>query len=129
MNFGFRTLLIAFLLLAAATSFAAETKPFDQATFEALQAAGKPVLVDVYADWCPTCKAQEPLISALIVSAEFKDYTVLRVNFDTQKDVRKVLNVPNQSTLIVYRGKREVVRSTGDTSKESIAASLRKGLS
>jgi hypothetical protein len=60
---------------------------------------------------------------------EFKDYTVLRVNFDTQKDVRKALRVPNQSTLIVYRGKREVARSTGDTSKDSIAASLRKGLS
>jgi len=129
MNSGFRTLIVAFSLLAAATSFAAETKPFDQATFAALQAAGKPVLVDVYADWCPTCKAQEPLISALIGSAEFKDYTVLRVNFDTQKDVRKVLNVPNQSTLIVYRGKLEVSRSTGDTSKESIAAALRKGLS
>jgi len=129
MQFGIRILLAAFSFLVATMAFAAETKPFDQATFAALQAANKPVLVDVYADWCPTCKAQEPLISALIASPEFKDYTVLRVNFDTQKDVRKSLRVPNQSTLIVYRGKREVARSTGDTSKDSIAASLRKGLS
>ena len=129
MKTGIRTLLAAVSLLIATASFAAETKSFDQATFEALQAANKPVLVDVYADWCPTCKQQEPLISALIGSPEFKDYTVLRVNFDTQKDVRKTLRVANQSTLIVYRGKREVARSTGDTSKDSIAASLRKGLS
>lgn len=129
MNFGIRILIAAFSLLATTMAFAAETKPYDQATFEALQAANKPVLVDVYADWCPTCKQQEPLISSLIGSPEFKDYTVLRVNFDTQKDVRKTHRVANQSTLIVYRGKREVARSTGDTNKDSIAASLRKGLS
>jgi thiol-disulfide isomerase/thioredoxin len=129
MNFAIRTLLAALSLLITTTAFAVETKPFDQATFAALQAANKPVLVDVYADWCPTCKQQEPLISELMSTPEFKDYTVLRVNFDTQKDVRKALRVPNQSTLIVYRGKREVARSTGDTSKDSIAASLRKGLS
>ena len=117
------------LLLAAATAFAAETRPFDQATFDALRAANKPVLIDVYADWCPTCKQQAPLIAALLGSPEFKDYTVLKVNFDTQKDVRKTLRVTYQSTLIVFRGKQEVARSTGDTNKDSIAASLRKGLS
>jgi thioredoxin 1 len=124
-----RTFFAALSLLVATIAAAAETKPFDQATFEALQAANKPVLVDVYADWCPTCKQQEPILSALIGSPEFKDYTVLRVNFDTQKDVRKTLRVANQSTLIVYRGKREVTRSTGDTNKDSIATALRKGLS
>ncbi len=129
MNVQIRALLVALSMLAVATAYAAETKPFDQATFAALQAANKPVLVDVYADWCPTCKQQEPLISELIGDPEFKDFTILRVNYDTQKDVRKALRVPNQSTLIVYRGKREVARSTGDTSKDSIAATLRKGLS
>lgn len=128
MKLEIRTLLAALSLLVASTTFAAETKPFDEATFAALQAANKPVLVDVYADWCPTCKQQEPLISALLDSPEFKDYTVLKVDFDTQKDVRRMLRVVYQSTLIVYRGKREVARSTGDTNKDSIAASLRKGL-
>jgi thioredoxin 1 len=122
-------LFVVLSLLVATAATAAETKSFDLATFDALQAANRPVLVDVYADWCPTCKQQEPLISALMASPEFKDYTVLRVNFDTQKDVRKKLRAANQSTLIVFRGKKEVARSTGDTNKESITASLRKGLS
>lgn len=129
MKIAIRVFVATMALFVATATLAAETKPFDQATFDALQAANKPILVDVYADWCPTCKQQEPLISALIGSSEFRDYTVLRVNFDTQKDVRNMLRVSYQSTLIVYRGKKEVARSAGDTDKDSIAAALRKGLS
>ena len=129
MKFGIRFLLTLLSFVAATSALGAEIKPFDAATFAALQAANKPVLIDVYADWCPTCKQQAPIVDALLASPEFKDYTVLKVNFDTQKDVRRTLRVAQQSTFIVYHGKREVARSIGDTSKESIAALLRKGLS
>ena len=129
MKTGIRSLLSMLSLLVAMGAIAAETKPFDQATFDALQAANKPVLIDVYADWCPTCKQQAPIVSELMASPEFKDYTVLKVNFDTQKDLRQTLRVSQQSTFIVYRGKQEVARSTGDTQRDSIAATLRKGLS
>lgn len=129
MKYLIRTLLAIFSLVALTVAHAAETKPFDQKTFDALQVAGKPVLIQVYADWCPTCKQQTPIISELLTTSEFKDYTVLKVNFDTQKDVRQALRVAQQSTFIVYRGKSEVARTVGDTSKDSIAATLRKASS
>ena len=116
-------------LLAISFAWAGETRPFDQATFDRLRANGDPVLIDVYADWCPTCKQQAPIVAALMASPEFKDFTVLKVNYDTQKDVRVKLGVAQQSTFIVFRGTREIARSTGDTGRNSIAATLRKGLS
>ena len=116
-------------LLAISIAWAGETRPFDQATFDRLRANGEPVLIDVYADWCPTCKQQAPIVAALMASPEFKDFTVLKVNYDTQKDVRLKLGVAQQSTFIVFRGTREIARSTGDTDRNSIAATLRKGLS
>lgn len=124
-----RVLLAMLSVLLAAAAFAAEVRPFDQAAFARLQAEGRPILVSVHADWCPTCKQQEPLIAALLASPEFREFTVLKVNFDTQGEVRRSLRAAQQSTLIVYRGKQEVSRSVGDTRKDSIAASLRKGLS
>src|SRR5260370_12865777 len=120
MNTGIRSLLL--LIALTSSVLAAETKPFDQATFVALQATDKPVLIDVYADWCPTCKQQAPILSELLARPEFKDYTVLRVNFDTQKDLRPALGVAQQSPSIVSRGKHELLQSAADTRKASTAA-------
>ena len=109
----------------AGSGFAAE-KAFDASVFAALQKADKPILIDVRADWCPTCKRQAPIISSLLASPEFKDYALLEVNFDTEPAVLRQFNVTQQSTLIVFKGTAEVGRSTGDTKKDGIAALLRK---
>ncbi len=103
-------------------------KPFNQAGFEAAQVAGKPILVEVHADWCPTCRAQEPIISELMRDLKNAGFVVLRVDFDNQKDVVKRFRAQYQSTLIVFKGKKEVSRSTGETRKDEIAAQLAKAL-
>jgi thiol-disulfide isomerase/thioredoxin len=42
--------------IAMPTSFArAAMTEFTMAAFKAAQKAGKPILVDVWASWCPTC--------------------------------------------------------------------------
>jgi thioredoxin 1 len=101
---------------------------FDQASFDALIKAGKPTLVMVHADWCSTCRAQEPVVSNLLKSREFSSLTALRVDFDAQKDVVRSFKVVAQSTLILFKAGKEVGRSTGDTNKESIEALLRRAL-
>jgi len=111
-----------------AVSALAAGKPFDQAAFAAAQAAGKPILVEIHADWCPTCRAQDPVISDLMREPKNSGFVVLRVDFDNQKDVVKRFRVQYQSTLIVFRGKKEVSRSTGETRKAEIAAQLAKAL-
>jgi thiol-disulfide isomerase/thioredoxin len=114
-------------LFFAAAAWAAG-KPYDQAGFEAAQAAGKPILVEVHADWCPTCRAQDPIISELMRDPKNAGFVVLRVDFDKQKDVLKRLRAQYQSTLIVFKGKKEVSRSTGETRRDAIAAQLAKAL-
>ena len=48
-----------------ARALAFETKTFDAKSFAAAQKAGKPILVAIHASWCPTCKAQKPILSEL----------------------------------------------------------------
>ncbi len=101
---------------------------YSQPTFDKLQKEGKPILVLVHASWCPTCRAQAPIISSLLSQKKYQAITALRVDFDTQKDVVSAFHVPMQSTLIVFTGGKEVARSTGDTTKIGIEALLQKGL-
>lgn len=102
--------------------------PYTQQKLDALNQAGKPALVFIYADWCPICKAQEKILDSLLPMNEFKGITTLRVNFDTQKPVVKAFGAMYQSTLIVFKGGKEVSRVTGDTDRERIAELLRQAL-
>jgi thiol-disulfide isomerase/thioredoxin len=112
----------------ATFAVAADKKPFDAGAFEAAQAAGKPILIDVSAPWCPTCKAQAPILSKLMSNPRFKGVIAFNVDYDSQKDVLRKFNVQRQSTLIVFKGKQEAGRSVADTTPASIEALLAKGL-
>jgi thioredoxin 1 len=98
--------------------------PFTQQAFDAARAAGKPVLVDITASWCPTCKAQRPIIERLSADPRFADLVVLEVDFDSQKDVVRAFKARAQSTLIVFRDTAETGRSVGDTDPAAIEALL-----
>ena len=82
----------------------------------------------ITAPWCPTCKAQKPILSKLETLPKFKNLVVLNIDFDTSKPLLRTLHVAQQSTLIVYKGEKEVGRSTGDTNPASIEALLGKAI-
>ena len=124
-----RYLWVVILVLAAALTgtpaSAAQTANFDRVQFTAAQQAGRPILVDIRASWCPICAAQEPIIERLAALPEYRDLLILRVDFDSQKDVVRTFSASSQSTLIAFRGTRETGRSVGDTNPDSIAKLLR----
>jgi thioredoxin 1 len=116
------------LATAAAPAMALDKKPFDAAAFEAAQAAGRSILVEVTAPWCPTCKAQAPILANLSSQPKFQDVARFEIDFDSQKDLLRQFNVRVQSTLITFKGKQEVGRSSGDTNAASIEALLENSI-
>jgi thioredoxin 1 len=106
-----KALLIA--AIVAMPSLVRAGEPFDAKAFQASQAAGKSILVDVTAPWCPTCKQQRPIVQE--IEKERPDLVVYDVDFETAKDVLRQFRVQHQSTLIVFKGQKEVARSTGET--------------
>lgn len=125
---AFRLLIGVLTALLLTANAWAVGSPFQGAAFEAAQQAGKPILVTVHADWCPTCRAQEPVITKLLQEPKYRDFAVYRVDFDKQKKVVKRFGAQYQSTLIVFKGAKEVARSTAQTAPEVIAAQLDKAL-
>jgi len=102
--------------------------PFDQAAFDKAVAAGGPVAVQFHADWCPTCKAQAPIVQQVLAEPKMKDLQLFIADFDTEKALKKALRVSSQSTFVVFKGGKEVARSTGQTTREAIEATLAKAL-
>jgi thiol-disulfide isomerase/thioredoxin len=118
-----KALLIAAALLAW-SPVASAGQPFDAKAFQSAQAAEKVILIDVTASWCPTCRQQRPVVEQ--IEKERPDLVVYEVDFDTAKGVLKQFRVQYQSTLIVFRGTKEVARSTGETDPALIHALIAK---
>jgi thioredoxin 1 len=108
---------------------AGPVQAFDQARFDAARASGAPVLVMVAADWCPTCRAQSPIIARIGAEAAFSRLQIFRLDFDTQKPQRRALRASRQSTLIAYKGSAEVSRSVGATTEAQIRAIMQAAIS
>ena len=117
---------VAMLNVTAFAAWAAETQPYDPQVFAAAQGADKPILVEVDASWCPTCAKQRPILAALEKTPELSDLVVFDIDFDSQKEIVRQFGAREQSTLIVFKGKTEKGRSTGETDPDAIKALLMK---
>jgi thioredoxin 1 len=106
----------------------AASTPFTADAFKAAQAEGRTVILEVWASWCPTCRAQAPIVANLTAEPKFADARVLRIDYDAQRDVARGFGARSQSTLIVFKGAEERGRATGITAPQEIRALLEKGL-
>jgi thioredoxin 1 len=127
-----RSVLIASLIAAGmcanASAFAESAPAFEAKAFAEAQKAGKPILLAIHASWCPTCKAQAPILSELRADPKFKDLVYFVIDFDSEKDLVNRFGVRMQSTLIAFKGEKEEGRSVGDTQRASIFALVEKSM-
>ena len=82
----------------------------------------------IHASWCPTCKAQAPILSELRADPKFKNLAYFVIDFDSQKDLVNRFGARMQSTLIAFKGDKEEGRSVGDTKRDSIYALVGKSI-
>jgi thiol-disulfide isomerase/thioredoxin len=119
---GFGLVAISATAMAFAPVAAQAPVGFDRAAFQQAQAANRRILIDVWAPWCPTCRAQEPIINRVAAARGNEDLVVFRVDFDDQKAEVRRFGAQRQSTLIAYHGTRETGRSVAETDPDRIAA-------
>jgi len=115
-------LALATTVAFAQAAVAGPAQPYTKEAFAAAQKEGKPILVDIHADWCPTCKAQGTTLSAIATDPAFSGLTIFEVDFDKQKDVVRFFQASRQSTLIAFNGAKETARSVGSTNAKEIRA-------
>lgn len=102
-------------VLALSPAHAAGSEAFSEARFAELQATGKPILIDVRADWCPTCKKQGEVLAQFQRDNPQCGLNILEVDFDGQKKWVKHFGAPRQSTLLLFEGGERVWFSVAET--------------
>ena len=104
-----------------------EFSAYDPTAVEKAIASGKPVVVHVYAPWCLQCHMQASILDGLKSDPAYDHATYFRVDYDNQKDVVAKLNCP-RSTLIAYKGGKEVSRMSWGMSQESVVNVLKAAM-
>jgi thioredoxin-like negative regulator of GroEL len=102
-------------IAVTAPADALQTRAYSAGGVKTAIASGKEVVVHVYAPWCLQCRAQASSLSSISSAG----VTVVRVDHDGQADVVKALGV-SRSTIIAYKGGKEVGRMSWGTSEASV---------
>lgn len=121
-------LAVAFFLIVPATAAAPGWTNYEPRQFAAAQQAGKTILVDVHADWCPTCRAQKPTLNKLRADPRLRNVLFVTVDFDRQKDFLRNHRIPRQSTILVFKGTKETARSIAETNPGRLSAAVLAGV-
>ncbi|MDD5439684.1 MAG: thioredoxin [Candidatus Omnitrophica bacterium] len=78
----------------------------------------RPVIIDLWAEWCMPCKMIAPTIDK-IAEAHKDKVTVGKINIDDHPGLATELSVMNIPTVIFFKDGKEAGRTVGVNSKEA----------
>lgn len=97
---------------------------YSSARFEELMARGEPLLVEVYASWCPTCKLQHEALETLHDQGRGPKIRAIRVDFDRDKDFLDRYAFRGTGTMVLFNKGTEIKRQAGLVTPDKIVAFL-----
>ena len=105
---------------------------FNKELFDKAQSQGKIVIVSSWIKYCTSCASQMKVLNTAKKNGELSDIKFDNIEyfaFDvTDKNISNFFNVQYQTTLLIFKGKKEVYRSIGETSEKLIYEALKASI-
>lgn len=110
-----------FFLFLCALSLYADVYEVTQGNYRTVvEQSSSPVIVDVYAPWCPHCHKMAPIFEN--ASLRFPNIRFARIDSDAEPDLAKQLQVDRLPTLLFFLPGKSTpsLRTTGELSESSL---------
>jgi len=118
-----RTLAASLLTASKGQNMASDLiKHISDSSFEAdVLQAGKPVLVDYWAEWCGPCKMIAPILDEVSSTYEGK-LQVAKMNVDENRDIPAKFGIRGIPTLMLFKDGQLAATKVGAMSKAQLTA-------
>ena len=98
---------------------------FNKELFDKAQSDGKVVIVSSWIKYCSSCASQ-----MIVLNKAKKEFVNIEYfTFDvTNKEIAKFFDVQYQTTLLIFKDKKLVYRSIGETTKDLIYEAIKSSI-
>ena len=105
---------------------------FDKKLFDKAQSEGKIVIVSSWIKYCSSCASQMRVLQNAKNDGKLSD-----INFDNieyfsfdvaNKEITNLFDVKYQTTLLIFKGNKEVYRSIGETTADLIYEAIKTSI-
>ena len=122
-------LIIQLFIVNPSISMEKETT-FNKKLFDKAQSERKIIIISSWIKYCSSCASQMKVLNQAKNEGKLLDVSFQNIeyfSFDvTNKEIAELFNVKFQTTLLIFKDKKEVYRSLGETTEDLIYQALKK---
>ena len=127
-----KKILIIFFCIITSVVNAEKQTTFDKNLFEKAQSDGKVIIVSSWIKYCSSCASQMKVLQKAKNDGELSDIKFDNIeyfSFDvTNKEISDLFDVQYQTTLLIFKGNKEVYRSIGETTTDLIYEAIKTSI-
>ena len=120
-----RIFILIFTLISFNCFAVEKTTTFTKEIFNKAQSEGKIVVVSSWTKYCSSCASQMKVLDKAKNDFDNIEYFAFDV---TNKEIAELFDVQYQTTLLIFKDKKLVYRSIGETSKDLIYKAIQSSI-
>ena len=121
-----------FCVIAFGVNAIEKETTFNKELFDKAQADGKIIIVSSWIKYCSSCASQMKILKKAKKEGKLSDIEFTNIEyfaFDiTNKEIANLFDIQYQTSLLIFKGSREVYRSIGETTEDLIYEAIKASI-
>ena len=127
-----KILVFIFCIIAFNANASEKKTTFNKDLFDKAQSEGKTVVVSSWIKYCTSCASQMKVLNKAKKEGKLSDIDFTNIEyfaFDvTNKEIANLFDIQYQTSLLIFKGNKEVYRSIGETTKDLIYEAIKNSI-